>query len=358
MVIEFLEFVKTRSVTEIRTVPLRSGKRIAIVGAGLAGLSAASALLAAGNHVTMFDKGRSVGGRLATRRIVVPGGEQIARFDHGAQFFTVRDPRFAEMVSQLERHGLVRVWSRGFGPVQDGHARYVVDGGMAALAKHLASTLLESPSFQLLLDCEVGAVSLSDVETGGLGIGIELLDGQVLAADVAILTPPVPQSLALCDRGAAVVGSAVRTRLEAIAYAPCLAAMVALDGPSGLPSPGAVQLAQDGDPWFSFIGDNRAKGISDVHAVTFHCNDATSTALWNTSPSDALDAIVAAAVPWLGSGHVIGAELKRWRYARPTVTDPDPYLASGPLLFAGDAFAGAKVEGAYLSGLLAASALM
>ena len=58
--------------------------RVAIVGAGLAGLMAGRTLAEAGHEVVLLDKGRSPGGRLATRRI----GE--ATLDHGAQFFTVR----------------------------------------------------------------------------------------------------------------------------------------------------------------------------------------------------------------------------------------------------------------------------
>lgn len=68
-----------------------------VVGAGLAGLVAAQRLAAAGIRVTVFDKGRGPGGRMATRR------EGDACWDHGAQFFTARDPRFAEMVARWTR---------------------------------------------------------------------------------------------------------------------------------------------------------------------------------------------------------------------------------------------------------------
>ena len=53
-----------------------------IIGAGLSGLSAAQTLVRSGRSVLVVDKGRGVGGRLATRRI----GD--ATLDHGAQFFT------------------------------------------------------------------------------------------------------------------------------------------------------------------------------------------------------------------------------------------------------------------------------
>jgi hypothetical protein len=67
---------------------------IAIVGAGIA---AARELRAAGREVFLFDKGRSVGGRVATRR------RERWQWDHGAQFATVRDPAFAAAVARSGR---------------------------------------------------------------------------------------------------------------------------------------------------------------------------------------------------------------------------------------------------------------
>jgi len=108
--------------------------QVVVVGAGLSGLMAGRTLAAAGHEVILVDKGRSPGGRLATRRI----GD--ATLDHGAQFFTARDAAFAEDVAGWEADGLVRVWCHGF-EADDGHPRYAVRGGMNALAKHLATGL-------------------------------------------------------------------------------------------------------------------------------------------------------------------------------------------------------------------------
>ncbi|MDP3490273.1 MAG: FAD-dependent oxidoreductase, partial [Phenylobacterium sp.] len=43
--------------------------KIAIIGAGMAGLSCAEALSDAGHAVQVLDKGRGPGGRMSTRRI-------------------------------------------------------------------------------------------------------------------------------------------------------------------------------------------------------------------------------------------------------------------------------------------------
>jgi renalase len=81
---------------------------ISIIGAGLSGLMAAHALTRAGARVTVLDKGRSVGGRLATRRI---GGGHA---DHGAQFFTVRTSAFAAHVQEWVSDGVAYEWARGW----------------------------------------------------------------------------------------------------------------------------------------------------------------------------------------------------------------------------------------------------
>ncbi|MDG5750790.1 FAD-dependent oxidoreductase [Qipengyuania sp. XHP0211] len=83
-------------------------RSIAIVGAGMAGLACATQLARDGRRVTLFDKGRGPGGRMATRRAEI-GGETV-RFDHGAQYFTARDTGFQEQVALWERESVVARW--------------------------------------------------------------------------------------------------------------------------------------------------------------------------------------------------------------------------------------------------------
>lgn len=84
------------------------GLKIGIVGAGIAGLSCAEMLGAAGHVVTVFDKGRGAGGRMATRGVPTPFGD--VTFDHGAQYFTTRDPRFSVAVTGWQASGIVSPW--------------------------------------------------------------------------------------------------------------------------------------------------------------------------------------------------------------------------------------------------------
>ncbi|RJY08288.1 NAD(P)/FAD-dependent oxidoreductase [Aurantiacibacter aquimixticola] len=105
--------------------------KIAIIGAGMAGLSCGARLKSAGHDVKLFDKGRGPGGRMATRRAEVDG--KILHFDHGAQYLTVSDDRFGEQVARWEADGVVAKWPAA----KDG--AWVGTPGMNAPIKAMAS---------------------------------------------------------------------------------------------------------------------------------------------------------------------------------------------------------------------------
>ena len=130
-----------------------------------------------------------------------------------------------------------------------------------------------------------------------------------------------------------------------------------------MPSPGGVQLGPGDDPVFTFVGDNLAKGISDVSALTLHANDRISADHFDDEEDDLRALLLGAAKPYFGRATVVDVAVARWRHARPTVTHLAHCLATEPiegttLVFAGDAFGEAKLEGAALSGLAAAEAVL
>lgn len=107
-----------------------SALQIAIVGAGMAGLSCAQALAASGHAVSLFDKGRGPGGRMSTRRIETPLGP--ASFDHGAQYFTARDEAFVAQVGRWQAQGHVAPWPAA------GEDAWVGTPGMNAVIRAMA----------------------------------------------------------------------------------------------------------------------------------------------------------------------------------------------------------------------------
>lgn len=324
---------------------------VLIIGAGLAGLMAAQTLKAHGFSVMLVDKGTSVGGRLATRRI---GDNGLA--DHGAQFFTVRTPALESYVEQWIRDGLIYIWGMGWSdgslkhPVSDGHPRYAVKGGMNNLAKHLAKDLSDIHLSKLItsIQLESDVWTLQD-ETGEFYKGCALL-----------LTAPVPQSLDLLKHSAITLADDDLQALEKIQFGACLCGIHEIEGKLVLPEPGAIQNFQNDVYW---IADNQQKGISEDCIVTTHAGTSFSQQNWDVPEANVIAELESALKPYLQSGaKIIQSHLKKWRYSVPLVTHPDEYLLAQnlpPLAFAGDGFGhGGRVEGAFLSGIAAGNALI
>lgn len=309
--------------------------RVVVVGAGLSGLSAARSLVSRGHDVVTIDKGRSVGGRLATRRI------NDARLDHGAQFFTVRSDKFAALVSEWQSSNVVAEWCRGFGE-DDGHPRYIGTHGMNSIAKHLARGL----------DVRCDALVFG-VQRKSAGWSVVIDDSSTIECDALVMTCPLPQSFSLLFTG----GIEIPEQLRSTDYDRTIGLLAVLDRDSTIGHPGGLQ---NPDSVFSFVGDNMRKGISTVPAVTFHANSEWSLRQYD-APHDELRAqLTEAAAPYIGDAQIVECQVKKWRFATPQRSWPDPCWVheSGTLVLAGDAFAGPKIEGAALSGLAAADALL
>mgnify|MGYP001160460340 CR=1 FL=1 len=321
---------------------------VLIVGAGIAGLMAANRLADRGRRVIVVEKDSRVGGRLSTEAIG-PGSA-----DSGAQFFTARTDPFREYVARWSDAGLVYEWSLGWSDGSlgatppTGHPRYAVRGGMSALAAYLSRGR----------DVRLNTWIVSAMP-GASGWIVCDQAGREYAADSLLLTPPIPLALDILDSGDTQLAPEDRAALEQIEYAPCLAGMFWINGKVHLPEPGAIQRPNATITW---IADNRSKGIAgDATLITVHAGPGYSQQLWELPDREALGALAAGLNLFKEfKTEIIEGRLKRWRYAMPVTRHPAQHLhAQGlpPLCFAGDAFGGARVEGAALSGLSAAEAL-
>lgn len=331
-------------------------KRIAIIGAGIAGLSCATALQQAGAKVSLFEKSRGVSGRLSTR---VTDAWQC---DHGAQYFTARDPRFEAEVQRWLAQDVARVWqprlmmfdgTRFTAKMDDGrNTRYVGYPSNHTPAKWLAKTL--------------HVVSESTV------IGIHQQDKQWLVNamehgvypdtfDEVVLAIPAPQAAKLLKNAS----PALFSLYDTVAMRPCFALMLQFQHPISSQFDGL--FVQTG--LLSWVARDSVKPGRHIQAeATSEVWVLHATAEWSAAHVNADRDWIAQTM--LSAFHhllkldasnqtsddVIGApyqySLHRWLYAdtASNITAGFHYDATDRIGICGDWMNGGKVQGAWLSG--------
>jgi renalase len=312
--------------------------KIAIIGAGVAGLAAARALSAEGHDVELFDKGRGPGGRASTRRAATPLGE--IRFDHGAQFLTVRHPAFSRFVAEAEASGDLALWQpRFFGPAPPGDI-YVGQPAMNQLVKALA----------VPHDVTWGArVSALTRGPGGWSLSLESGDQHGPFDKVVIAVPAEQVAPLIADHWLAGATAASEAR-----SAPCWAAMLALEGPID-PGFDAYRSRTGVIGWMareaSKPGRIGADGLTHPGWVV-HANQDWSRQHLEDSAETVAAMLAAEAITILGSALPVHAGAHRWRYAQIETAGAEPFLMSSDGLgLCGDWCIGPRIEAAFLSGM-------
>jgi hypothetical protein len=313
---------------------------IAVVGAGMAGLSAARALVDRGHDVTVFEQSREPGGRVATRiisAIDLPRGlsGEVA-FDHGAQYLTVRDDRFSVLAAELERDRVIAKWNgrivsfdaEGWDDLNSETARYV-----------------GTPDMQAVADTMARGLSIT------YGQRIDSLRELSAAVDHVVLAVPADQARTL-------IASVpeLSARLPAVVMRPCWTVMAAFE----------ERVAARFDAAFvngsalGWIARNSSKPKRNwkIDTWVLQASTAWSQAHLDDRPDDVgaflmetFGDLVRAGLP-----RAFYATVHRWRYAL-----ADPPLAVGAIhdgsarvTLCGDWCRGSRLEDAYLSGLTAA----
>ena len=129
---------KTNTQTKTQTKPVQN---FAIIGAGMAGIACARTLMQAGHRVTVFEKSRGTSGRMSTR------ATSFGNFDHGAQYFTVRDDRFAQALATTPN--ICKPWSANAVRVLDPMGRVIEAGLPGGEALRQQVNAIETAEVQL-----------------------------------------------------------------------------------------------------------------------------------------------------------------------------------------------------------------
>ncbi len=326
-------------------------KTCIVIGGGITGLAAADMLNRYDITVRVIDKGRGIAGRLAARRFTAENsGEGV--FDYGAQCCTAHEPLFRNALNEWRTNGIIDTWSDGFfcedGTLkQDGITRYKGIKSMREIAKNLARGL------KIRLSTRIDSIRFAD---GKWCVTTEF--DSTCDADVLLLTPPLPQSLALLSDSGIRLPEEELGKLSSVEYDRCIALLALFDTPSSIPEPGGMWLS--GEP-LSWIADNSKKGISpECCAVTVHAGPEFSEHYWEKDDKEIAELMLAACNRWVG-GNPLAFQVHRWRYSRPKNALGTGYYAlrkPAPLLLAGDAFHSPRVEGGYMSGRTAADYIL
>jgi len=346
-------------------------RHIAVIGAGMAGIACARTLVQAGHQVTIFEKSRGAGGRMATRSTGFGG------FDHGAQYFTVRDPRFALALETAK--GIVKPWSANLVRVLDPFGRVAAAGlparephwvptpGMTALVQHWAKPLLDAGSLKLeTLVTRIERDTLTpkkwQLRTNGMP-GTPDAEQVFSGFDAVLLAQPNPQAQSLLENSAQ-APKLVR-EINKVRVAPCWTLMLAF--------PQAIQ------PNMAHLGPQWNAARSTHHRIAWLARESSkpghagverwtvqASAAWSHEHLEDDDARIQGKM-LRAFAEVTGiraepsfAAVHRWRYAQTVQPLGQSHLwdKAARIGACGDWCIGHRIEDAFVSGLELALAVI
>ncbi|MFD9702554.1 NAD(P)/FAD-dependent oxidoreductase [Lentzea sp. NPDC059081] len=297
---------------------------IVVVGAGIAGLSCARALADGGARVRVLDRGRVVGGRLASRR---SNGRYA---DIGAAYLVADDPAFLAQTESWQSRGLGRPWTDTVrvypeGTDTRGPVRWAAPGGLRSLATDLADGL--------------------DVR---LSTPVTSVEAVAQDADAVVLAMPGPQALKLSPPPA--IASAATSQ----SWRPVIAAVLTYPSRSWTGFRGA--FVNDHPVLATVCDDGDRRGDAAPVLVAHSTPELASAHL--DAPAEAGPILAAAVGELLGITAPPEIETHRWTYAQPEKASETPFARDGRVWLCGDAFGRPRVQTAWLSGRAVASALL
>ena len=321
---------------------------VAVIGAGISGLICARTLGDHGLNVKLFEKSNGLGGRMATRRT-----DHGISFDHGAQYFTVRDSRFQHSVDSWVHDGIVKSWNGRIVTLVEGSIRedksntqrYVASPGMNGIGKHLAT------------DLDVNLqTTVAPLQRVGNKWQLVSDDGRELGDfDVVAVATPAPQAATLMQ-----AVPQLASRAERVVMRGCWCVMLSTTEPLRLDFDGAF-ISQSPLTWIA-RDSSKPNRAHDCQTWVLHASPDWTESHIEASKDDVERQLIQEF--WRATGHVPTplhmSMSHRWRYATPVQSLADNCLFEPKMLIGacGDWCAGPRVEGAFLSGIALAGRIL
>ncbi|MEX0271978.1 NAD(P)/FAD-dependent oxidoreductase [Leptolyngbyaceae cyanobacterium UHCC 1019] len=343
---------------------------IAIIGAGIAGLTCAQQLQQAGYRVVVLEKSRGVGGRLATRRL------PHDRADHGTCYLSPKGELFEELIAHLLKRDIVQIWTdtihilnrdRTLQAAPERVPRYIAPDGMSAIAKYLATGL------DVRFSQRVIGLELTPDQTWTLTIENPQPDAvdshpSTLSASAVLIAIPAPQAVdLLTPLEKNIVSSELIQQLRSVEFDPCIAVMAGYPEDclkkwqSNYVDVKAIAVQHPDLGWIGLDSSKRrtaSQPIFVVQSTAAFANQWLETTDLSAVGQQLLHSAAEHLLPWLATPEWM--QVHRWRYSFPATPLSDRYWSAetpAPLICAGDWCGGMRVESALLSGLSAADYL-
>jgi renalase len=294
-----------------------------IIGAGISGLSAARILIQKGHEVIVLDKGRGVGGRMATRII------DNAKADHGTQYFSAKTPEFQTFITEFQSKNITSEWHLA----QRENVRHVGAKGMNTIPKSMASGMDVRVNEKVIL------IEKNTVKTES---------GNVYPFDNLIVTIPIPQVLDLFQNSNITFSEKDKIVLDSIHYEPCIAVMAVLKEQTQIQS-GGIILENQSVAW---IADNFQKGITETPTITLHANAEYSEKHFDDDLKRVGEEMLSSVNQYVKPENIVSFQTHRWRFSNATKRYAEPFyqIENQNIFLGGDGFGMGNVEGAFLSG--------
>lgn len=339
--------------------------RIAVIGAGIAGLACARTLAQAGCEVTVFEKSRGFGGRMSCRQ--TPFGTH----DHGAQYFTVRDERFARVLAL--HPGLAQRWNTPAVRVLDPLGRvieaaprpeethWVPTPGMNALGQAWAAPLVQAG--RVHLQARVARIERDALDPTRWQLQVESMDGSAPDAasqprvqagfDRVMLAIPSAQAIDLLRVSA--LAPSLQKQLAAVRVAPCWTLMLAFPQAGSMPLGPSWHAARSSHHRIAWLARESSKpGRGPVERWTVQASAEWSQEHLQDDSQRVTDKLLKGFAEITGIRATPGAtQAHRWLYAKTVTPLGKSHLwdQSLGLGLAGDWCLGHRVEDGFVSGL-------
>ena len=322
---------------------------VAIIGAGLAGLTCGTALKGMVDKVRVFEKSVFPGGRISRFRV----GDR--EFNHGAQYFTVNNPLFWNIVSAWQSDGIVRPWDGWIVELQRGQ---ITNSDMVTqrfIGVPRMQTIVENLARHCDLSTSVNISELEHQDGGGWRLFNERGDYQG-AYDIVIIATAAHQVADLCRSS-----SKIRSAADSVDMTICWSAMFSFDRQLNLPYDAAFVL----DSPLSWISRHQLSADvddADVDSWVLHASPEWSQRYAASFRGRVLNAMLAAfwdAVD-LDARKPASASVHCWKHALPInpIDEDSLFDESRAIGACGDWCTAPRIEGAVLSGFSMADRVM